>query len=77
MATRARRSEREGDVRRRVTYLFTLQGRVVLALVLFADDAQLGEVAQLWVDGELTELIVRLGEEVRGVCTSCDPVQDH
>jgi len=43
------------------THLLTLQRRVVFALVLFADDAQLGEVAQLRVYRELTELIVSPG----------------
>jgi len=33
------------------THLLTLQRRVAFALFLFADDAQLGEVAQLRVDG--------------------------
>lgn len=59
------------------THLLTLQRRIILALFLFTDDAQLGEVAQLRVDGELTELIVRPCEEVRCVCTSCGPVRDH
>jgi len=59
------------------THLLTLQRRAVLALALFADDTQLREVAQLRVDEELIELTVRLGEEVCGMCTSCDPVRYH
>lgn len=57
------------------THFLTLQRQVVLAIVLFADDALLVEVGQLWVDGEFAELIARLGEEIRCVSTGCGPVR--
>ena len=48
---------------------------LVTALFIFTDDAKLGEVAQLRVDEEFAELVVRLDEEVRRMCTSCDPIR--
>ena len=66
-------------MRERSAHPLALQRRVVLALALvqFADDAQLGEVAQLRVDRELTELIVGLGKEIGRMRSGCDPVPLH
>ena len=59
------------------THLLTLQRQVIFTLVFFADNAQLGEVTQLWVYGEFTELIANPGQEVHGMCTGCNHVQHH
>jgi hypothetical protein len=72
MITIAREKETEEN-----THLLTLQRRIGLALVLFADDTKFGKVAQLRVDGELAEFIVGLDEEICRVCTGCDPVPQN